>query len=79
MQQVTRKAAQLMALLEDDDDDDGGEEGQGSLQLVRLRSANHEVVISVAGGYCMAVVAEAGGAGAGAGAVDSGVGVGGSE
>lgn len=47
-----------MVLLEGDDDGEGDE--HGNLQLVRLRSANYEVVISLAGGYCVAVVADAG-------------------
>ncbi len=63
-----------MALLEDDDDDaadDGDEEGNEErgassvLQLLRLRSANHEVVISPVGGYCLAVITETGGGGDG--------------
>jgi hypothetical protein len=64
VQQVTKKARALMAVLEDEGNDEAEEErGASALQLLRLRSANHEVVISPVGGYCLAVITETGGGG----------------
>ena len=55
--QVTKKAAQLMALLEE------GEDEGGALQLVRLNSKHHEVVMSPGKDYCLVVISQSGLAG----------------
>lgn len=71
VRQVARAAGLLMAALEEEEEEDEGVEpasATAALQLVRLRSANHEVVISPVGGYCLAVVTEAGAGACGAGA-----------
>lgn len=53
---------------EEEEEEDEGASATVALQLARLRSANHEVVLSPCAGYCLAVVTEAGGGAAGAGA-----------
>ena len=55
--QVTKKASQLMALLEE------GEDEGGALQLVRLNSKHHEVVMSPGKDYCLVVFSQSGLAG----------------